>query len=245
MKILLLAILLACIALTGYSQELRNITLKDRKSSVIEEYTVLKNERDVRHGEYVKMHEDGNLIKTGFYKNNLRDSLWVIYAKNGVDTLTFGMYKNDRQIGPWVINDSDGALDYVYNFTTRKISLYNWRGQSNRFQVLTEGRWVEQEIDNPPMMLDGNDPIKIIARNIEYPIRAWRGGIDGEVVVSFVVDSLGRMGSVNLKKTVDPDLDKEALRIFKTVDFDWHPAQKDDKYITVRYSLPVTFILRK
>jgi hypothetical protein len=44
---------------------------------------------------------------------------------------------------------------------------------------------------------------------------------------------------------VDPDLDKEALRIFKAVDFNWHPAQLDEKYITVRYTLPVTFLLRK
>jgi TonB family protein len=245
MKILLLAIVLTCIATAGFSQELRKITKKDRNSPVIEEYYVFRKERDVKHGQYVKMYESGELVETGFYKKNLKDSLWISYARNGEDTLTFGSYKNDRRVGPWVINNSDGTLDYEYNFTTKKIGRYNWRGQSNRFQVLTEGRWVEQEIDNPPMMLDGNDPIKIIARNIEYPIRAWRGGIDGEVVVSFVVDSLGRMGSINLKKTVDPDLDKEALRIFKTVDFDWHPAQKDDKYITVRYSLPVTFILRK
>lgn len=246
MKILFSVILSVCIALSGFTQELRKITKKDKKTLVIEEYTVLKKERDVKHGEYKQMYENGGLIETGYYKNDLKDSLWVYYAKNGTDTLSFGNYKDDRQVGPWVINDINGIFDYVYNFSTRKIYRYNWRDQSNMFHVLgSEGRWVEEEIDSPPLMLDGSDPLRIIARNIQYPTRAWKGGIDGHVVVSFVVDSTGRMGSIDLKKTADPDLDKEALRIFNTVDFDWHPAQKDDRYITVKYSLPVTFILRK
>lgn len=245
MKLFISVVMIACIAHTGFSQELRKINKKDKKTSVIEEYTVLKKERDVKHGEYKQMYESGGLIETGYFKNDLKDSLWVYYAKNGIDTLSFGNYKNGRQVGPWVINESDGTLDYVYNFSTKKICRYSWRNQSSKFHVLREGRWVEEEIDSPPLMLDGSDPLRIIARNIQYPTRAWKGGIDGQVVVAFVVDSTGRMGSVALKKTVDPDLDKEALRIFKTVDFDWHPAQKDDKYITVKYSLPVTFILRK
>ncbi len=245
MKTLLLAIAIACITLTGYSQELRKVTRKDKKASVVEEYFVLKKDRDIKQGEYKQMHESGILIRTGFFKNDLEDSLWVNYARNGNDTLSFGSYKDGRQVGPWLVNDNVGVLDYVYNYTTKKICKYNWRGLSSRFQVLTEGRWVEEEIDSPPLMLDGNDPLKLIARNIQYPTRAWKGGIDGQVIVSFVVDSTGRMGGVGLQKTVDPDLDKEALRILNTVDFDWHPAQKDGRYITVRYSLPVTFILRK
>ena len=80
---------------------------------------------------------------------------------------------------------------------------------------------------------------------IKYPTRAWRGGIDGEVIVSFIVDSTGRMGSIKIKQKVDADLDKEALRIFEAIDFDWFPAQKDENNVTIEYFLPVKFTLRK
>ena len=245
MRILCLVIISTLVTLSGFSQELKKISKKDRKSSVVEEYYVIKKDRDVKQGEYKKMYEDGRVIETGFYKKNLKDSLWIFYAKNGVDTLSPGFYNNGRQVGPWKIFNSNGEFNYVYNYTTKRICRYNWRGKPNKFKVLTNDGWEDMTIDSPPLMLDGSDPLEIIARNIRYPMRAWKGGIDGEVLVTFIVDSTGRMSNVSLKRMVDPDLDKESLRIFKAVDFNWHPAQLDDKYITVRHTLPVTFLLRK
>lgn len=240
-----MVIISTLVTLSGFSQELKKISKKDRKSSVVEEYYVIKKDRDVKQGEYKKMYEDGRVIETGFYKKNLKDSLWIFYAKNGVDTLNSGFYNNGRQVGPWKIFNSNGEFNYVYNYTTKRICRYNWRGKPNKFKVLTNDGWEDMTIDSPPLMLDGSDPLEIIARNIRYPMRAWKGGIDGEVLVTFIVDSTGRMSDVSLKRMVDPDLDKEALRIFNAVDFDWHPAQLNQKFISVRYTLPVTFLLRK
>ncbi|HOP04847.1 MAG TPA: TonB family protein [Tenuifilaceae bacterium] len=245
MKILLSTLLISCGILSGYTQELKKVTEKDNNTNQIEEYFVLKKEKDVKHGLYKKMRENGVLIQSGFYKNNLKDSLWVNFARNGVDTLSFGNYLHDNQIDNWVFNDNTGVLKYVYNYTTQRISCYNWNNESRKFLVLTDKGWVEDEIDSPPLVLEGSDTHDLIARNIRYPTRAWRGGIEGEVIVSFIVDSTGRMGNIRIMKKVDPDLDKEAIRVFEAINFDWFPAQKDEKFITIEYSLPVKFILKK
>lgn len=245
MKNTLTAILITCGFFTTFSQELKKITDKDKKSSIIEEYFVLKEDKDVKHGLYKKMRESEELIESGFYKNNLKDSLWVFFARNGSDTLTFGYYTEDNKVGPWTYNDRNGTLRYVYNYTTKRVSEYNWKGEPKEFLILTKNGWVEKDIDSPPIVLEGEEPLETIARNIRYPTRAWRGGIDGEVIVSFIVDSTGRMDKVRIKEKVDPDLDKEALRVFEAIEFDWLPAQKDDKLITIEYFLPVKFTLRK
>lgn len=245
MKIILTTVLLVCGFISSFSQELKKITEKDKNSSVIEEYYVLKKDKGVKHGTYRKMLENGEQIESGFFKNNLRDSLWVYFAPNGFDTLTYGLYIEDHKIGSWIVNDKNGVLRYVYNYTTQKVSNYNWENESRKFLVLTDDGWIEKEIDSPPLILEGTSPHDLIARNIRYPTRAWRGGIDGEVIVSFIVDSTGRMGSIKIKQKVDADLDKEALRIFEAIDFDWFPAQKDENNVTIEYFLPVKFTLRK
>ena len=83
MKITLTVMLVTYGFLVTFSQELKKITDKDKKTSNIEEYFVLKEDKDVKHGSYKKMRKSEELIECGFYKNNLKDSLWIFFARNG------------------------------------------------------------------------------------------------------------------------------------------------------------------
>ena len=82
-----------------------------------------------------------------------------------------------------------------------------------------------------------------LARNIQYPVVAEENGIQGRVVVSFVVDRDGSITDVRVQKGVDPSLDKEALRVVRSMPR-WIPGKQDGAPVRVKYTVPVTFKLQ-
>ena len=78
--------------------------------------------------------------------------------------------------------------------------------------------------------------------NIKYPVIAEENGIQGRVVVQFVVGKDGSISNVHVVKSVDPSLDKEAVRVVKNMP-KWIPGKLNGQSVNVRYTLPVTFRL--
>jgi len=79
--------------------------------------------------------------------------------------------------------------------------------------------------------------------NIKYPVIAEENGIQGRVIVQFVVGKDGHISDVKVAKSVDPSLDKEAVRVVKAMP-KWIPGKQNGQAVTVRYTLPVTFRLQ-
>ena len=73
---------------------------------------------------------------------------------------------------------------------------------------------------------------------------AAENGIQGRVVVQFVVDKTGKVGDVNVVRSVDKDLDKEAVRLIKTLP-KFIPGRHKGQAVSVWYTLPVTFKLKE
>lgn len=76
--------------------------------------------------------------------------------------------------------------------------------------------------------------------NIKYPAEAAKQGIEGRVIVQFVVGSDGTVGDVKLMRPVNPLLDQEALRVINAMP-KWTPGKHDGKPVAVKYTIPVTF----
>ncbi|MDR0977181.1 MAG: TonB family protein [Prevotellaceae bacterium] len=85
--------------------------------------------------------------------------------------------------------------------------------------------------------------MKFLSSNIQYPTIAQENGVSGRVTVSFVVNRDGSVVDAVVAKSVDPYLDKEALRVVKTMP-KWSPGMQRGKAVRVKYSVPVTFRLQ-
>ena len=86
--------------------------------------------------------------------------------------------------------------------------------------------------------------MKYIEAHIQYPAEALKNRIKGHVVVQFVVDKKGKIGEVKVLRSVDKDLDKEAVRVVKSLP-KFTPGRQNGKAVSVWYTLPVTFSLPK
>jgi len=98
-------------------------------------------------------------------------------------------------------------------------------------------------VENMPEFPGGtNEMRKFIATNIIYPEIAKENGITGKVYVQFVVNGKGKIEQVKVVRGVDPSLDKEAIRVIKSLPT-WKPGKQRGKPVKVSFTVPINFQL--
>lgn len=85
--------------------------------------------------------------------------------------------------------------------------------------------------------------LSYLAKNIKYPLVAQENGIEGKVYVSFVVDEQGSVCKVELVRGIDSALDREAIRVVKSMP-GWKPGRQGDTEVKVRFTVPINFTLQ-
>ena len=85
--------------------------------------------------------------------------------------------------------------------------------------------------------------MQYLSSNIKYPVVAEENGVQGRVIVTFVVERDGSITDVRVVKSVDPSLDKEAQRVVKSMPR-WIPGKQNGSAVRVKYTVPVTFRLQ-
>ncbi|MDE7155796.1 MAG: energy transducer TonB [Muribaculaceae bacterium] len=103
---------------------------------------------------------------------------------------------------------------------------------------------VFQSVEQMPQFPGGEAALlKWIGDHLRYPTMAAENNIQGRVVVSFVVTKTGKIGEVKILRARDPDLDKEAIRVVKSLP-DFIPGKMNGQAVNVWYNLPVNFKLQ-
>ena len=82
-----------------------------------------------------------------------------------------------------------------------------------------------------------------LSQNIKYPAIAEENGVEGRVLVTFVVERDGSIVDVRVVKSVDPSLDEEAVRVVKSMPR-WIPGKQKGETVRVKYTTPVAFRLQ-
>jgi protein TonB len=85
--------------------------------------------------------------------------------------------------------------------------------------------------------------MQYLSSNIKYPVIAEENGIQGRVICTFVVERDGSITDVRIAKSVDPSLDKEAMRVVSKMPR-WIPGKQNGSAVRVKYTVPVTFRLQ-
>lgn len=99
-------------------------------------------------------------------------------------------------------------------------------------------------VEQMPSFPGGNSALmQYLAQNIKYPVVAQENGVQGRVVVSFVVERDGSITDVRVVRSVDPSLDREATRVVKSMP-NWIPGKQNGSAVRVKYNVPVAFRLQ-
>ncbi len=99
--------------------------------------------------------------------------------------------------------------------------------------------------DMPEFKDEGKEAFRqYIAEHLRYPVEAEKKGIEGKVYVHFIVTKNGTVDDVKVIRGVHPLLDKEAVRVIKSSP-DWKPGKQRGEPVNVKFTIPVSFSLKK
>ena len=84
--------------------------------------------------------------------------------------------------------------------------------------------------------------MEFLQKNVKYPVEAQKKGVEGRVLVSFVVEKDGSLTEIKTVKSVDPLLDEEAVRVVSAMP-KWEPGKQKGKPVRVKYNVPISFKL--
>ena len=99
-------------------------------------------------------------------------------------------------------------------------------------------------VEQMPMFPGGDAALmSYLAKNINYPTVAAENGVQGRVVIGFVVERDGSITDVSVLRGVDPSLDREAMRVVKSMPR-WTPGKQNGSAVRVKYQVPVAFRLQ-
>lgn len=143
------------------------------------------------------------------------------------------------------ILDNDFEIDTDFNIDVEDTQLTEMEEYS--FEIPEEMKVEEPPIDFPdkrPQFPGGEEArLKFLFSQIQYPSMALEAGIDGTVILQFVVRKDGTISDVVVLRGPGGGLNEEALRVTRLMP-PWEPGFKDGKPVHVRFVMPVKFVLQ-
>src|ERR1700743_1375019 len=117
---LILSLIAIIISGSLFAQTTRRVNDEENTREI---YYVLKSNKSIKEGPYLKKQMYGRIICEGFYKSNLKDSLWKYYNGN-VNIQATGYYKGDKKVGVWNVYNSGGDLAVQYDYTNNTLLFF-------------------------------------------------------------------------------------------------------------------------
>lgn len=107
-----------------------------------------------------------------------------------------------------------------------------------------EGSPVFVVVEEMPEFPGGQEALlKYLSKEVNYPVVAQEAGIEGQVLLNFIVDKDGSVAHTTVLHGVDDYLDKEALRVVNSLP-KWKPGKQAGEPVAVSYTIPISFVLQ-
>ncbi len=153
-----------------------------------------------------------------------------------------------KTVVEFILADNDMEIDENLEIFDSEIE----ENEAINYQDFLPKETEEEEEDLPPVWFVDEMPefpggmpslMKFISTSIRYPVVAQENGIQGKVIITFVIDKSGNVTNVRVFRGIDPTLDAEALRVVKTLPR-WKPGKQNGKAVRVNYNVPINFVLQ-
>lgn len=180
------------------------------------------------------------------------------FYDKGIPSMYFttGSYPeyNTEKDTPSILNYDmmEKELEYIYNYSVALINgvkpIFNPSAVTKTKTVFMNNTYGFYDCDDKPAFLGSTDPAAFLTKWVyhyqKYPSQAVKNGIQGRVMVSFVIDKSGEVRDVKVIRSVDPLLDDEAVRIV-TASPKWRPGRVKGQKVNVELTIPIEFKLTK
>lgn len=167
--------------------------------------------------------------------------LMLLYASFGTYTQIAKVNENELHL----INRNGKKECYTRKQETmEEFELKQQKTQEKEDAALKEDKiYYAGYVKEEPSFPGGEGALRdFISKNLRYPKFAKEKGIYGPVGVSFIVEKDGSLTDFIVTRSVDPSLDKEAIRVLQSMP-KWNPGKRDGQFVTVIEDMSVSFDL--
>jgi len=151
-----------------------------------------------------------------------------------------GYVKDGIKVSVWQYFDSKGEPELAINHSTGKVIFIS--KDTTDYVVYKNGEWVSSKLDVRPMPISGtHNFFQAIRDTLKYPVKDFMNGLQGKVIASFEVDTLGAMINYNIIKGVGGACDSAVLAALKSKDQKWIPAMMGGKRCSTKFAIACEF----
>ncbi len=161
---------------------------------------------------------------------------YVVYDKDFKLIEEQGDLKDGKRNGTWKGTMNKGKIAYTEDYADGKFV----KGTSTDDNGITKNYTIKEAL---PTFKGGEKGFgNYLSNNLRYPPDARERGIQGRVIIGFVVETDGSLTNIRILKSVHPNLDAEALRVIKQSP-KWNPGLQHGVPVKVTYTMPLNFAL--
>ncbi len=190
-----------------------------------------------RNGLCERFSKAGKLVESSNYKKGLKNGAYVRYSPLQT-ALIKGQYINELMEGAWLTFDIKGNLNTLEIYENDK--LLSAREIDIKAISKTDETGVNVVEKKPEFPGGQNSWNKFLAQNMEYPTEAKRSGIQGTVLVKFIVSREGKIILPLIIESPHPSFNEEVLRILN-LSSDWIPATRKGEAVDAEMQLKLNF----
>ncbi|RSK50793.1 energy transducer TonB [Hymenobacter rigui] len=159
-----------------------------------------------------------------------------------------GILDKGEKVGVWeyyaYTRDGSQVIAQKYDHTTKKLVFFRPFDDVPYAVQTAGGEWTRQRVTHPIFFIGGDAALAPYMSKMAYPSAAQTKNVQGRVVVSIVVDTLGHATDQQVLFGIGYGCDEEALRVARTIPDQWIPARIGSRAVVSKYELPFTFRLR-
>ncbi len=212
-----------------YKMEVRDAKTGNLKSAGICTSTDSKK----KEGHFSYYTDNGYVKYEGDYLNNKEDGIWTHYYSDTKDVWYTVSYKEGKRSGDLKSYYKSGKLKRVESFLNDTGSTGICYDEDGRTIPFTHF----EKMPQCPYKL-----MEYLGNNIVYPSVARRKGIEGRVLITFIVKPNGAISDVKVKRGIGGGCDEVAQKVIEDMP-NWNPGIMDDEKVSVWFTQPISFKL--
>ena len=159
-----------------------------------------------------------------------------------------GTMQNGRKTGIWEYYGTTTTGEQVvvqrYDHDQHKLLFFRPVPYATYLTEIKPDEWRYVQADQPPMFIGGAEALAVYTAQLAYPPEAQERMLQGKVVVTFRIDTLGQVSNYRLTQRIGRACDEEAMRVARTIPPTWVPARMGSRAVAVEYELPFLFRMR-
>ena len=182
---------------------------------------------------------DGPIFMARIFEVDLRGRIFASSITDPEGNFAFKLVNPDDMI----LVTKDGYEDFKGVIDSKEITITLKKADAESLQVEDKQEEAMVVVEEMPGFPGGLFVLmQYLNDNIQYPDKAKNDGVEGRVIVSFIVGKEGLIKDAQVEKSVDPELDAEAIRVVSGMPR-WTPGKSQGEPVDVKYSIPINFQL--